>query len=117
VNTLARGERMDSKVELPELKLNDVVCDQHLTDMQFGTMRIGHGLVISAICLADEDRTVRGAKSPFPLSVGRVVPAQAPEISCGILRLNPFSRALSTIMLINEGPPIHSGRRMNGTTL
>jgi hypothetical protein len=46
---------MDSKVELPELKLNDVVCDQHLTDMQFDTMRIGHGLVTSAICLADED--------------------------------------------------------------
>ena len=36
-------------MELPKLKLQDVVCDQHLTDMQFGTMQIGHGLVTSAL--------------------------------------------------------------------
>ncbi len=36
-------------VELPELRLNGVVCDQHLTDMRFGSMRIRHGFFTSAL--------------------------------------------------------------------
>jgi hypothetical protein len=34
---------------IPELKLKDVVCDQHGTIMQFGSVRIGHGYITSAL--------------------------------------------------------------------
>jgi hypothetical protein len=41
---------MDAAIErVPELTMTRVVCDQHGTIMQFGSVRIGHGYITSAL--------------------------------------------------------------------
>jgi hypothetical protein len=41
---------MDAAIDrVPELTMTGVVCDQHGTNMQFGSVRIGHGYITSAL--------------------------------------------------------------------